>query len=696
MRDHNRLRPARYPNTPTVDQRDTYHGAAVGDPYRWLEDTDDPQVRAWTEAQHDLARSLLDDLPGREKYHNRLTEVWNYPRIGQPVERGGRLFFTKNDGLQPQSVLYVRDEDGRERVLLDPNTLSDDGTVALMEWEPSLDGRLLAYNLSESGEDWRFARVRDVATGDDLGDRLDRIKFSPLAWDAAGGGFFYSRFPDEAADAGEANREQSHRLYYHPVGEPQDADSFVFEHPTLHGVILHPEVTEDGRYLIITIAGDSFIYNRLSYARLDDWPSEDRAPPEVVPVFDELDASYECVGTVGDELLVLTSKDAPRRRIVAVHPDRPGQMRTVVPETDDVIDGAAIAGGQLVITRMRDAHDVVERFAFDGTPLGEIGLPGIGSASGAASRSLASQTRVFVPYSSFLSPQTILEHDLETGETRTFFAPAIPGFDADRYRTRILFATSADGTRVPVFVTGPAEPALDGSNPTILYGYGGFDISMKPSYPSWLPAWLERGGLYAVAVLRGGGEYGDEWHLAGMFERKQNVFDDFHAAASMLCAEGYTSPRRLAIEGGSNGGLLVATSMLQHPGSFGAVLCHVPVIDMLRYQHFTAGRYWTSEYGDAERDESHFRALYAYSPLHTVADGADYPPVLIMSADHDDRVVPMHSKKFAARLQAADPGSNVVLLRIETKAGHGAGKPVTKQIDLRTDVFAFLDATIGR
>lgn len=691
MAHHDRLRPSGYPHTPVVDRVDTYHGTAVRDPYRWLEDADEPEVLAWTRTQHDLARSVLDELPGRDDHRRRLTEVWNYPRMGQPVERGGKLFFTKNDGLQPQSPLYVREQNGRERVLLDPNTLSEDGTVALMEWEPSPDGRLLAYNLSESGEDWRVAHVRDVATGEDLDDVLRCIKFSPLAWDAEGDGFFYSRFPAEATDAGEANREQSHRLFYHRVGTSQDADLFVFEHSTLRGVILQPEVTEDGRYLVVTIAGDSFIYNRLSYARLDRWPAV-----EVVPLFDELDASYECIGTVGEELLVLTSKDAPRGRIVAVHPDRSAQMRTVVAETDDVIGGAAVAGGQLVVTRMRDAHDVVERFAFDGTPLGEIGLPGIGSASGAASRSLASQTRVFIPYSSFLAPQTILEHDLETGETRTFFAPEIPGFDAGGYRTRLVSATSADGTRVPVFVTGPAELEPDGSHPTILYGYGGFDVSVKPSYPSWLPAWLDRGGLYAVAVLRGGGEYGDEWHLDGMFERKQNVFDDFHAAATMLCEEGYTSPERLAIEGGSNGGLLVAASMLQHPESFGAVLCHVPVTDMLRYQHFTAGRYWTSEYGDAERDESHFRALLAYSPLHNVADGAAYPPILITSADHDDRVVPMHSKKLAARLQAADPGSNVVLLRIETKAGHGAGKPVAKQIDLRTDVLAFLDATIGR
>jgi prolyl oligopeptidase len=410
-------------------------------------------------------------------------------------------------------------------------------------------------------------------------------------------------------------------------------------------------------------------------------------------MYDALDAYYECVGTLGQELLLLTSKEAPRQRIVAAHPERPEKMRTIVPEGDDVISEASVAGGQIIVTAMRDARDVVVRYSLDGNELGPVDLPGIGSCAGAAARALPEHTRVFIPYSSFLTPRMILEYDVDTDSLKPFFTPEVTGFDPERYETRQIFATSKDGTSVPVFVTCRTDITLSGVHPTILYGYGGFDVNIKPGYASWLPVWLEEGGVFASAVLRGGGEYGDEWHNAGMFEKKQNVFDDFVAAAQGLIREGYCTSRRLAAEGGSNGGLLVSATMLQHPSLFGAALCHVPVADMLRYQHFTAGRYWTSEFGDAEKDQESFEALYSYSPVHNVKEGQSYPPILIMSADHDDRVVPMHSKKLAARLQAANP-DNVVLLRIETKAGHGAGKPLTKQIELRADVLAFLKATI--
>lgn len=692
-----RLRPDSYPAPPTVDQIDSYHGTPVADPYRRLEEADTPEVQAWTEAQSRLAHRILGALPGRSAYETRLKEVWNFPRMGQPVERGRFLFYTRHDGLQPQPVLYVREGDGPPRVLLDPNALSDDGTVALMEWEPSSDGATLAYALSESGADWRTVRFLDVAGGESPDDELTNIKFSSLAWDPEDAGIFYSRFPEGAADEGTSNREQSHELCHHRLGTAQREDTVVFVHPTLTGVILEPQVSEDGRFLVITIAGDSYVYNRLSVARLPRTGQlgSGYADLTVQPLYPELDAAYRFVGTAGDELLIVTTKDAPRERLVRVHPDRPQDMTTVIPEGEHVLSEAVVAGGQLIVTRMENAHDVVERWSMDGKLLGTIDLPGIGSTPGAGIRAKSTQRRVFIPYSSFLTPPEILVHDLDAGTTEPYFRPEIPGFNPYAYETTQLFATSADGTRVPLFVTAARTVRLDGTNRTILYGYGGFDISMKPNYPNWLPAWLEAGGIYAVAVLRGGGEFGEQWHLDGMFEKKQNVFDDFAAAAETLIAEGYTTSARLAIEGGSNGGLLVAASMLQHPDLFGAVLCHVPVADMLRYQHFSAGRYWTSEFGDAERNESHFRALLAYSPVHNVVDGRRYPPILIMSADHDDRVVPMHSKKLAARLQAADRGENVVLLRIETKAGHGAGKPTAKQIELRADVLAFLDATTG-
>ncbi len=685
-----RLRPESYPPAPRFDEKDIYFRTVVADPYRPLEDPNDPAVKSWTRAQHDLSRSILDALPGRDGYRRRLTEVWNLPKMDQPLRRGRRLFYTYNDGLQAQAALYVQDNadevgsDPAARVVLDPNTLSPDGTTALMEWEPDADGRLLAYALSDSGEDWRTVGVRNVDSAEDYPERLSHIKFTNLAW--SDDGFYYSRFAADAADQGANNREQVHHVYYHRVGTPQEEDWLVYTHPTLRGVIVRPELSDNGRYLIITVEGDSFIYNRLYYAAL---PSL-----EVKALFEQLDASYEPVGTDEEEILILTTRDAPRGRIVRIHPDKPEEMTTVVPESADVIEHAVVAGEQLIVTRMRDAHNRVERFNLSGGLLGEIPLPGIASTPGAGIGARAVDTSIYISYSSFLSPPTILQYRFEDDVSAPMLEPEIPAFQATDYETRQVFATSPDGTRVPVFVTAGRNTPLDENNPTVLFGYGGFDVALKPMYFTWLPAWLERGGVFAVACLRGGSEYGDDWHLAGMFEKKQNVFDDFAAAAEELKACGYTRSERLAIEGGSNGGLLVAASMLQRPDAVGAVLCHVPVADMLRFQHFTAGRYWTSEYGDADASEEQFRALYAYSPVHNVEDGRRYPPILIMSADHDDRVVPMHSKKLAARLQAADAGSNVALLRLETRAGHGAGKPTAKLIEQRADVLAFLEGAL--
>ncbi len=683
------LRPQHYPESRTVDQVDTYHGVVVPDPFRWLENADNPEVLAWTDAQHELARSILDSIPARAAIRSRLEEVWNFPKMGQPRLRGGRLFFTRNTGLEAQARLFVREPDGSERVLLDPNTLSDDGTVALMEWSPSDDGSMLAYALSESGEDWRTVRVRSVDSGKDLKGHLEHIKFSSLEWMPDGSGFFYSRFPSDAEDGGDANRDQTHQLWFHTPGSAQEDDCKVFEHPSLRGIILGGAPTHDGTYLVVGIYGDSFVVNRLWYSNLGD-----REIPnlEFRPLFDEHDASYEVIGTDETSLLVLTTRDAPRGKIVRVDPKLPSSLETVIHETDAVIAHATIASGRIVVTRTQDACDSVELFGLDGEPAGAIDLPGVGSTPGAGAGARAFDTQIFTPFSTFLEPTKILLYDFATDQSSVLFSADVPNFDPQEYETRLLFATSADGTSVPVFVTRRRD-ATERSR-TILFGYGGFGVSMKPAYPSWLPTWIENGGAYAVAVLRGGREYGEEWHQAGMFGRKQNVFDDFHAAADLLVQDGITSRGRLAIEGGSNGGLLVAATALQHPEKYGAVLCHVPVADMLRYQHFSAGRYWTSEYGDADKDADHFRALLAYSPVHNVVDGADYPPMLIMSADHDDRVVPMHSKKLAARMQQADRGTNTILLRIENRAGHGAGKPTGKQIDLKADALAFLNEVL--
>jgi len=556
------LQAPEYPLTRPDPVKDDFFGTEVIDPYRWLENAEDPEVVAWTEHQHDLAHATLARLPGRGAFRKRLQEVWRYPKMDLPVLRGERLFFEKNEGLQPQSILYVR-EGEEERVLIDPNALSNDGSVALMEWEPTADGSVLGYAVSENGEDWRTIRILDVATGAKFEEQLTRVKFSPIAWAPGDQGFFYSRFPDEAADLGDGNREQAHQVFCHGLGTDQNDDVLIYEHPSLRGIILWPQVTHDGRYLIVNTAGDSYIYSRVFVARLSEFdPTQQRdAPLAIEPMYDQLDAYYECIGTVGEELIFLTSKNAPRKQIAAAHPGSPQNVRTIVAASDDVISEASIAGGQIIVTAMHDAQDVIVRYSPDGAELGPIDLPGIGSCGGAADRALPDQKRVFIPFSSCLTPRLILEYNLEDDTTTELFKPEVSGFDPAPYETRQLFVESKDGTNVPVFVTCRRDATLDGAHPTILYGYGGFDVNIKPSYASWLPVWLEDGGVFASAVSRGRGEYGDEWHTAGMFEKKQSVFDDFAAAAEGLIREGYCTSRRLAIEGGSNGDLLVAAAM---------------------------------------------------------------------------------------------------------------------------------------
>lgn len=681
--------PMQYPKTRQVNHTDTYFDVAVSDPYRWLEDADSPEVAEWTQAQHDFAESVLHALPARETLRQRLNAVWDYAKYGLPILRGGRLFFTLNDGLKAQPILYVQGPTGERRVLIDPNTLSDDGTVALVDWQPTHDGKRLMYAISESGLDWRTFKVRDVDSGHDLDDTLTNIKFSSVSWRKDGSGFYYSRFPESAADAGEGNQQVSHEVYYHRIGTPQSADTRVFAHPDLKGLVISAEVSHDERYLVLNISGDSFIYNRLYYRALD-------SDGAFVRLFDALDASYTFLGNDGDTFYIQTTNGAPNSRIVAVDLNNPSVLRDVIAESVDVIAGATLANQQFVVTYMQHAHHIFKVYEKSGALVREIAMPSIGSTlffAGAGSS--PDDTEIFIPFMSFLQPNNVYKYDLKADALTVLFDVTAPNFNPDDYETRQVFYASKDGTTVPMFITAKKGLALNGDNPTILYGYGGFGVSLAPMYWSWMPVWLEMGGVFALANLRGGSEYGDNWHLDGMFEKKQNVFDDFIGAAEWLIANGYTSSRKLAIEGGSNGGLLVAACMLQRPDLYGAVLCHVPVIDMLRYQHFTAGRYWTSEYGDANNSREHFEFLRAYSPLHNVKEGVQYPPLLMMTADHDDRVVPMHSRKFAAALQMADNGQNVILLRIDTKAGHGMGKPTAKLIDQRVDVFAFLNVLFG-
>lgn len=677
-----------YPPAKRDDVVDDFFGNKVADPYRWLEDAKADEVVAWTQEQSDFAFEMLSTMPGREAFRSRLTEVWDYPKYGAiPRKRGTRLFFTKNDGLQAQPTLYVQEGDSEARVLLDPNTLSDDGTVAMVDWQPTDDGKYLMYALSESGLDWRTFKIRDVDTGEDLPDVLEKIKFSSAAWRRDNSGFYYARFPEDTEDEGANNQAVSHQLYFHTLGSEQSEDRLVYEHPDLDGVNFWASVSHDDRFLILNVTGDSFVFNRLYYS---DIMQDDG---DFMRLFDALDASYSVVYVDGETFYILTTKDAPNKRLMALDINQPDDWQEVIPESDDVINGVAFVDGRFVVTYMQDAHHIVKVFDKDGAFLHNIDLPTLGStAFYAGAGSLPTDTQIFVPFMSYLQPLSILKYDLDTHAMNTMFDAAVPTFDVDAYETTQVFYESKDGTRVPMFITAKKGIDLNGDNPTILYGYGGYDISLTPGYAAHLPVWLENGGIYAVANIRGGGEYGEAWHLDGMLDKKQNTFDDFIAAAEWLIDNGYTSSEKLAIEGGSNGGLLVAACMVQRPDLYGAVLCHVPVIDMLRFQHFTAGRYWTSEYGDANSAEAHFDFLMAYSPLHNIQAGVSYPPLLIMTADHDDRVVPMHSKKFAAALQDANANNNVILLRIDTKAGHGMGKPTAKIIDQRVDVFAFLNA----
>jgi prolyl oligopeptidase len=690
-----------YPPTPAEPVANDYHGTTVRDPYRWLEAVDSPATRGWIEAQNRLTFSYLERIPERETIRRRLTALWNSPRYSAPFRKGGRYFYLKNDGLQNHAVLYLQDAlEGEPRVLLDPNTLSPDGTVALAGVAVSEDGRWLAYGTSVSGSDWTELHVREIATGRDLPDRLQWVKFSGIAWTHDGAGFFYSRYPQPEAGGGENGGEHNanllvnrdHRLYYHRLTTSQTQDRLIYARPDHPDWGVGAEVSADGRYLVLNLWLGTDRRNRLYYLDLGD-PAHPRLDGAPVPLLDALDASYGFVGNEGSEFFVLTDLDAPRKRLVAIdvgHAER-GSWRTLVPQSDDVLESARVVHHSFVTTVLHDAHSCLRLFALDGAPRGDLALPTIGSVSELSGE--PEDDEAFFAFTSFLYPTTIFRHAFATGATAVWRAPTLD-FDPRPYETRQVFVRSKDGTRVPMFVTCRTGLPLDASHPTYLYGYGGFNVSLTPAFSPAVLVWLEMGGVYALPNLRGGGEYGEEWHQGGMLERKQNVFDDFIAAAQYLIEERYTSPARLAIGGGSNGGLLVSAAMTQRPDLFGAVLPAVGVMDMLRFHRFTIGWAWVTEYGSADV-ASQFPVLYAYSPLHNLRPGTAYPATLITTADHDDRVVPGHSFKFAAALQAAQVGPLAVLIRIETQAGHGAGTPTGKIIAEQADRWAFLVRNLG-
>ena len=677
-----------YPPTRRIDQADIYHGVRVEDPYRWLEQLGSPGVNDWVAAQNAVSQPWLEALPARARLVERLTRLWNYDQYGArvPEVKGGRYFFLEKKGLQDQAVLYwMPSADAAPRVLFDPNALAKDATIALSDYVPSPDGRYVAYALSDGGTDWDTWHVREVETGRDLPDLLRFTKFTRVSWTPDAASFYYSRYPAKPDGSGDDQRQV--RVHHHRLGTSQDADPVVFE------ITDHPRrnpsaaVTDDGRWLVYTIF-DGYTANAIY---VQDRTRED-AP--VVRLLDAWDGLYEFLGNQDEVFYFKTTRGAPRGRVVAVtlSTPGPGAWREVVPEQPERLAEASLVGGHLIAHYLQDAHSHVRVHRLDGSLRNEIAMPGDGTAAGFPQDLEHAET--FFSYTDYFTPPALYRYDVAS-DTVTCFRRPRADFDPAPYVTEQVFYASQDGTRVPMFITRRRDIPRDGDNPVLLYGYGGFDISLTPGFSSAMAAWLELGGVYAVANLRGGGEYGEDWHLAGTKAAKQNVFDDFIAAAEWLVREGYTRPQRLGVLGRSNGGLLVGAAVTQRPGLFGAALPAVGVLDMLRYHTASANAYqWSSDYGTAE-DPVLFAALKAYSPVHNVREGTCYPPMLVTTADRDDRVVPWHSYKFAAALQQAQGCDNPLLIRVETRAGHGAGKPTWMQIEDWADQLAFVAWALG-
>jgi prolyl oligopeptidase len=679
--------PLVYPKAKTVDQVDDYHGVKVADPYRWLEDTDSADTHAWVEAENKLTFSYLNKIPYREAIRERLLKLVNYERFTTPEQEGGRYFYEHNNGLQNQNVLFVTDSlTGEPRVLLDPNTLSSDGTVALAGNAITDDGKLMAYGTESSGSDWMEWHVRDVDTGKDLPDDIKWVKFSGASWTKDDKGFFYSRYDEPKGTAlREANYFQ--KLYYHELGTPQSQDKLIYERPDNKQLLFGGAVTDDGRYLVIEVSQGTSPKTRVYYKDLTQPDSQ------VVKLLDDFDARYSFVDNDGPVFWIQTDLDAPRGRLIAIdtqHPERKN-WKTVVPQSTDTLEESDVVDNKFLMRYLKDAKTEVRVYDLKGKFLRNVDLPGIGTADGFHGKRSYKET--FYSFTSFVSPTTIYRYDPAAGKSTVFRRPKVD-FDPSQYETTQVFYHSKDGTRVPMFLTYKKGLKRDGQNPTLLYAYGGFDISLTPFFSVPNLVWLEMGGIYAQPNLRGGGEYGEEWHLAGTKAHKQNVFDDFFAAAEWLIDNKYTSRPKLAIRGASNGGLLIGAALTQRPDLFGAALPEVGVMDMLRFQKFTIGWAWTSDYGSSDNAED-FKWLYAYSPLQNLKPGTKYPPTMISTADHDDRVVPGHSFKFAATMQADQAGPAPVLIRIETKAGHGGGKPISKIIDETADEWAFVAHNLG-
>lgn len=674
----------KYPNTRTEAQVDNYHGTAVADPYRWLEIDTAAEVEAWVKQQNEVTFSYLDKIPYREAVKNRITELINYPRYSAPFKVGDYYLFYKNDGLQNQPVIYIQKGlDGAPEVFIDPNRLSSDGTVSVGLLEASPDNRYIAYAQSEAGSDWQQIRVMEVATGKQLPDVLRWVKFSGAAWH--NNGFFYSRYPEPAKGAERSGNNQLHSVYYHRLGDDQANDRLIYEDKANPDYYHYGGVTEDRKYFVMYAApgtdGFATYYKDLG----TDGP--------MTPLFSGYQNKSSVVDHINGKFLVVTDIGAPNYRLVAVDPAKPGREHwtEILPETPNLLEGAVTGGGKLFASYLENVTTRVYQMDFDGSNRREIQLPGLGSAGGFGGKK--EDKVLFYSFTSFVYPNTVFKYDLATGRSEPFFQSPLKFNPAD-YVEKQVFYTSKDGTKVPVFIVHKKNLKLNGKNPCYLYGYGGFNVPLTPGFSASRLVLLENGGVFAMANIRGGSEYGEAWHQAGMLLNKQNVFDDFIAAAEYLVREKYTSPKKLGIAGGSNGGLLVGACMTQRPDLFAVALPAVGVMDMLRYHLFTVGKGWIPEYGSSD-DPTHFKNLYAYSPLHNLKPGVKYPATLITTADHDDRVVPAHSFKFAAQLQKSHQGANPVLIRIETRAGHGAGKPTSKVIEEAADTWSFFFFNTG-
>ena len=669
-----------YPPAKRVGTVDTYHGTKVPDPYRWLEDISGAEVQAFVDAQNAFSQPRLEAIPVRAQIKQRLTELWKYERFSVPVKRGGRYFYMRNDGLQDQSLVYVASslEDPAPRVLLDPNGLSADGTISVAEMVPSPDGRLLAYSTSD-GSDWRVWRVRDVASGSDLPDTLRYMKFRDVAWTADSKMLYYSRYPQRVDGSGDDSKQMT--VYRHTLGTEQSEDTEVYaitDHPTRYP---YPQVTDDGRYLILNVF-DGNLATGIYYQRLD---AQGLPTGDVVKLLNGFDAANEFIGEIDDTFYVRTNSGAAKGSVIALN--EVGVSRIVIGPREFALVDARLAGRRFFLQYLKNAYSQLSINSLDGTPLRAVNLPGFGQVEEMSSD--LDDNQAFFSYSDFLTPTSINAVDMRTGTTSVFAAPRLPGLEQRVYMTEQVFYSSKDGTKVSMFITRKKRFAKNGQAPAMLYGYGGFNIAQQPSFSVPVLVWLELGGVYAVANLRGGSEYGEAWHEGGIKLNKQNVFDDFIAAADYLVERKYTTPARLAIRGRSNGGLLIGAVMTQRPELFAAALPTVGVLDMLRYDKASANaRQWSSDYGLAE-NEAEFRALYAYSPLHRVKEGTCYPPTLVSTGQRDDRVVPWHSYKFAAALQRAQGCPNPILLRVETSGGHRDGKPVRLQIEDFADQLAF-------